>query len=111
MTNLTATYRPRNQGWSKEAEELDVQVMQTSLRVLGEEHPDTLSIMVNLATTYWNQGQWKEADKLEVQIMQKRKKRLGEEHPDTLTSMGNLAGIKDNGRRQRHWRLKSCRQV
>jgi hypothetical protein len=36
------------------AEELEVQVMQTSLKVLGEEHPSTLTSMGNLASTYWN---------------------------------------------------------
>jgi tetratricopeptide (TPR) repeat protein len=38
MANLASTYR--NQGRWKEAEELEVQVMETSLRVLGAEHPD-----------------------------------------------------------------------
>ena len=77
-------------GW-KEAEELDVQVMETSLRVLGAEHPDTLTSMANLASTYRNQGRWKEAEELEVQVMETRKRVLGAEHPDTLTSMNNLA--------------------
>ncbi|KAL8636885.1 MAG: hypothetical protein Q9228_005779 [Teloschistes exilis] len=75
----------------KEAEELEVRVMQTRKRVLGEEHPDTLTSMANLASTYWNQGRWKEAEELEVRVMQTRKRVLGEEHPDTLTSMANLA--------------------
>ncbi|KAL9611396.1 MAG: hypothetical protein Q9167_003937 [Letrouitia subvulpina] len=75
----------------KEAEELDVQVMETTKRVLGEEHPDTLTSMANLASTYWNQGRWKEAEELEVQVMETTKKVLGEEHPATLTSMANLA--------------------
>ena len=43
MANLASTYR--NQGRWKEAEELDVQVMETSLKVLGQEHPDTLTSM------------------------------------------------------------------
>ena len=75
----------------KEAEELQVQVMKTSKRVLGEEHPDTLTSMANLASTYRNQGRWKEAEELEVQVMKTRKRVLGEEHPDTLTSMHNIA--------------------
>jgi hypothetical protein len=33
---------------SKEAEELVVQVMETSKKVLGEEHPDTLSSMAKM---------------------------------------------------------------
>ena len=65
--------------------------METSKRVLGEEHPDTLTSMANLASTFWNQGRWKEAEELEVQVMETFKRVLGEEHPDTLTSMANLA--------------------
>jgi hypothetical protein len=35
---------------------LDVQVMETRTRLLTEEHPDTLTSMTNLASTYNNQG-------------------------------------------------------
>jgi hypothetical protein len=45
-----------NDGWWKEAEELEVQVTETFKRVLGEEHPDTLTSMANLALTYRDQG-------------------------------------------------------
>jgi putative hemolysin len=65
--------------------------METSKTVLGAEHPDTLTSMANLASTYHNQGRWNEAEKLEVQVMETRKTVLGAEHPDTLTSMANLA--------------------
>ncbi|KAL5386219.1 hypothetical protein DPSP01_004302 [Paraphaeosphaeria sporulosa] len=78
-------------GRYEEAKELEVQVMETRKRVLGEEHPDTLTSIANLASTYRNQGRWKEAEELEVQVMETRKRVLGEEHPDTLTSMSNLA--------------------
>jgi len=49
----------------KEAEELFVQVMETSKRVLGDEHPDTLTSMNNLASTYRKQGRWKEAEEMQ----------------------------------------------
>ncbi|KAJ5887900.1 P-loop containing nucleoside triphosphate hydrolase protein [Penicillium taxi] len=75
----------------KDAEELQVQVMDTSKRVLGPEHPDTLTTMANLAVTYRNQGRWKEAEELEVQVLDTSKRVLGPEHPDILTSMANLA--------------------
>jgi len=52
MGNLAATYS--NQGRWKEAEKLQVQVMQMCKKILGEEHPDTLTSMVNLAATYRN---------------------------------------------------------
>ena len=74
-----------------EAEQLNVQVLETRKRVLGEEHPDTLTIMANLASTYRNQGRWKEAEELEVQVIETSSRVLGEEHPDTLTSIANLA--------------------
>jgi hypothetical protein len=38
------------------AEELDVQVIETSKTKLGVNHPDTLTSMANLALTYQNQG-------------------------------------------------------
>jgi hypothetical protein len=62
-----------------------------SKRVLGAEHPDTLSSMANLASTYRNQDRWKEAEELFVQVMETRKRVLGAQHPDTLSSMTNLA--------------------
>jgi hypothetical protein len=58
---------------------------------LGSDHPDTLTSMANLASTYRNQGRWDEAEKLEVDVMNARKTKLGSDHPDTLTSMANLA--------------------
>ena len=35
-----------------EAEQLEVQVLEMTKKLLGAEHPDTLSSMENLATTY-----------------------------------------------------------
>ena len=80
-----------HEGWWKEAEELFVRVMETSSRVLGEEHPSTLTSTANLASTYRNQGRWKEAEELFVRVMETSSRVLGEEHPDTLTIMNNLA--------------------
>ncbi|KAF1968774.1 kinesin light chain [Bimuria novae-zelandiae CBS 107.79] len=83
-------------GRYEEAEELEVQVMQTAKRVLGDEHPGTLTSMSNLASTYRNQGRWNEAEELNVQT---RKRVLGDEHPHTLSSMNNLASTyMDQGR-------------
>src|SRR2546421_587538 len=61
LANLGAIYT--NQGRRKEAEELEVQMMETSLRVLSAEHSDTLTSMSNLA--FWKrQGRVTEAIKL-----------------------------------------------
>ncbi|KAF1976246.1 hypothetical protein BU23DRAFT_597114 [Bimuria novae-zelandiae CBS 107.79] len=84
-----------NDGRWREAEQLFVQVMETRKRVLGDEHPSTLTSMASLASTYRNQGRWKEAE-LEVQMMETRKRALGDEHPSMLTSMANLASTYRN---------------
>jgi hypothetical protein len=65
--------------------------METRKRVLGEEHPSTLTVMANLASTFRHQGRWKEAEELFVQVMETSLRVLGKEHPFTLTSMANLA--------------------
>jgi len=94
MSSLARVYRYVGQ-W-KEAEELGVQVMEMSLRVLGSEHPDTLTNIADLASTFWNQGRWTKAEELEGQMIEMRRKVLGPEHPDTLASMGNLASTYRN---------------
>ncbi|THC88361.1 hypothetical protein EYZ11_012192 [Aspergillus tanneri] len=80
----------------KEAEELEVQVVELYKQVLGPEHPHTLASMANLASTYSNQGRWKEAEEMEVQVVKLRKQALGPEHPHTLTSMANVASTYRN---------------
>ena len=66
-------------------------VLEVRARVLGEEHPDTLTSMGNLAVTLSAQGDHAGARQLEERVLEVRKRVLGEEHPSTLTSMGNLA--------------------
>ncbi|KAI8710369.1 hypothetical protein NCS52_01581900 [Fusarium sp. LHS14.1] len=72
------------------AEKLSGKAVETSTKVLGEEHPDTLTSMANLASTFRNQGRWEEAEELQERV-ETRKRVLGEEHLDTLLSMNNLA--------------------
>ena len=55
--------------------------METRKTKLGADHPDTLTSMANLASTYRNQGRWEEAEQLEVQVMETSKTKLGEDHP------------------------------
>ncbi|KAF4626630.1 hypothetical protein G7Y89_g11531 [Cudoniella acicularis] len=78
-------------GRYNEAEGQFIEVFKTKKRVLGQEHPDTLTSMANLASTYRNQGRWKEAEDLDVLVMETRKRVLGQGHPSTLTSIANLA--------------------
>jgi tetratricopeptide (TPR) repeat protein len=78
-------------GYWKEAEKLEVDVMETRARVLGAEHPETLVSMMNLASTYSSMGWLKKALDLEAKVVEARRRVLGAEHPETLLSMGNLA--------------------
>jgi tetratricopeptide (TPR) repeat protein len=80
-------------GRYNEAEKPFRRVTETRKKMLGAEHPFTLTSIANLASTYRHQGRWKEAEKLFMQVIETRKRVLGTEHPDTLTSMANLASI------------------
>ncbi|KAL2819850.1 hypothetical protein BDW59DRAFT_164884 [Aspergillus cavernicola] len=80
-----------NHGQWKEAEELDVQVLEIRKQVLGPVHPETLRSMANLAATYRDLGRLKEAEELGLQVIESHHQVLGPEHPDTLSSMANLA--------------------
>ncbi|MGN9806255.1 tetratricopeptide repeat protein [Micromonospora sp. L32] len=62
-------------------------------RVLGEEHPMTLTSMNNLAIVVSRMGELAEARRLHEQVLQQRRRVLGEEHPTTVISMGNLAAV------------------
>jgi tetratricopeptide (TPR) repeat protein len=91
MHNLASTYW--SQGKLVEAAALGEEVLEKNRRILGEQHPDTLSTVHNLASTYWSQEKLVEAAALGEEVLEKRRKILGEEHPDTLTTMHNLAGV------------------
>ena len=81
------------QGEYKEARELIERALQLKRKVLGEEHPSTITSVNNLASLYVRQGRYGEAKPLYEQGLRLRRKVLGEEHPDTLTSMNNLASL------------------
>ena len=68
-------------------------------RVLGADHPDTLTSRDNLATAYQDVGRAAEAIPLFEQALAAREQVLGADHPDTLTSRDNLAtAYQDVGR-------------
>ncbi|PGG95437.1 hypothetical protein AJ79_10066, partial [Helicocarpus griseus UAMH5409] len=75
----------------KDAEELEMQVMKIMKRVLGTEHPDTLTSMDNLAYTLKSLGSVEDAVALMKMCVQLHSKNLGSEHPDTLSSSQTLS--------------------
>ena len=68
-------------------------------RVLGPDHPDTLTARNNLAEAYQAAGRAAEAIPLHERTLADRERVLGPDHPDTLTSRNNLAlAYRDAGR-------------
>ncbi|NEC84678.1 tetratricopeptide repeat protein [Streptomyces sp. SID12501] len=61
-------------------------------RVLGEDHPSTLTSRNNLAYAYQSAGNLSRAIPLYEQTITDMVRVLGEDHPSTLTSRNNLAG-------------------
>ena len=66
----------------------------TRRRVLGDEHPSTLTSADNLAATRWAQGDHAGARALHEEVYATLRRVLGDEHPDTLTSANNLAATR-----------------
>ena len=89
--NLAHTYSQQGLASTPRRQTLQVAALAVQKRVLGEEHPNTLTAADNLAHTHSQQGKHAEAETLQVATLAVQKRVLGEEHPDTLTSAGNLA--------------------
>ena len=60
-------------------------------RILGPEHPDTLSSVGNLAILLSDKGDYAAAEALYRRALEARERILGPEHPHTLSSLNNLA--------------------
>ena len=69
------------------------EVFDVQRRVLGPEHPHTLTTMSNLATSLRDQGKHAEAEQMFRELLDVRGRVLGPEHPDTLATVSNLASL------------------
>jgi len=81
----------RSQGDLEGAKPLLERAFELRLRVLGEEHPDTLSSMSSLAEMLRAQGNLEGARDLHEKALDVRSRVLGDQHPDTRESVVNLA--------------------
>jgi tetratricopeptide (TPR) repeat protein len=88
---LNAGIKAYQQGQMAEASRLFEQARAIYSREHGEDHPDTLTSMNNLAVTYSDLGQNDKALALKEQALKLRRAKLGEDHPSTLASMNSLA--------------------
>jgi len=66
------------------------QVLAHATRLLGDEHPHTLTARSNVAFAYWQAGRTADAIALEERVAADRERLFGDEHPDTLTARANL---------------------
>ncbi|KAF9040324.1 hypothetical protein BDP27DRAFT_1347492, partial [Rhodocollybia butyracea] len=88
-------------GRYNDALQLDRASVELSKKVFGEEHPDTLSRIQNLASRYSRiqnlasryseVGRYNDALQLAEPLVELSKKALGEDHPHTLSRIQNLA--------------------
>ena len=74
-----------------EAERLNREVLAVHRRIRGDEHPNTLTLMSNLATNFISQGKLADAESLEREILIVGRRVLGPEHPHTLSTASNLS--------------------
>ncbi|KAH8883699.1 TPR-like protein [Thozetella sp. PMI_491] len=75
----------------REKELVDTEVLKLRRELSGEEHPETLQAMANLASTYHALGRLEEDAKMSARVLSLRTEILGEKHPDTIDTMANLA--------------------
>ena len=69
------------------------QVLADRRRVLGDDHPDTLTSRANLAWLAARQGRIAVAEELYRQLLADRNRVLGASHPDTETTRNELAQL------------------
>jgi hypothetical protein len=74
------------QGKWDDAEKFQSPATEVNKRVLGAEHPSTLTSMSNLAYMWKGQDRREEAVVLIRECLQLRERVLGTEHPSTLSS-------------------------
>jgi tetratricopeptide (TPR) repeat protein len=67
------------------------QVMEARAMTLGQDHPDTISAMSNLAITLGDLGRLWEAMTMKKKVLEMMRRVLGEDHLSTITAMNNLA--------------------
>ncbi|KAF8217235.1 P-loop containing nucleoside triphosphate hydrolase protein [Mycena galopus ATCC 62051] len=78
-------------GKYKQTEKLLKEVLEKQRQLLGDNDPQILHTMGNLANTYSHLEEHQKAKELKLIVLEKQKQVLGDNHPHTLFSMGNLA--------------------
>ena len=78
-------------GDAREALRLSLALLPDRERVLGRDHPVTLTIRSNIASWTGRVGDTREALRLFTELLPDLERVLGRDHPDTLTTRNNIA--------------------
>lgn len=90
--------------------ELLLKVVKKIKRALGGEHSQTLTLMINLKSMFFDQGDQDEDEKLEVQVLEIKERVMKAEHADTVISRACLAETRRNKEESRK-KEEKCRTV
>jgi tetratricopeptide (TPR) repeat protein len=81
-------------GGTKDAEKAAVeQALEIRHRVLGPDHPDTVTALHNLALTHASAGRLDEALELNQRALEARERAFGPDHPDVAHSLEAIGGV------------------
>jgi len=89
--NLAATMFAQRPAKLQDARQLQREVVDARMTVLGADHPDTLVAKSALAATLHAADNFKEASRLQTEIVESMDRVLGMNHPDTVRTRTNLA--------------------
>ena len=88
-------------GEYQEAEKQFSRALEIRRRVVGEEHPETLTSMYDLAKALNRNGKLRESERMHRRALELRRRVLGEQHPETLMSLSEQGCIlRDMGKLQ-----------
>jgi tetratricopeptide (TPR) repeat protein len=83
----------QDQGKYEAAEAMNRRALEGSEKVLGKDHPSTLTSVSNLASVLQGQGKYEAVEAMNRRALEGSEKVLGKDHPSTLTSVYCLAHL------------------
>ncbi len=84
------------EGKYAEAQAVTERQLAVHRRVLGDEHPNTLSSINNMGVLLRSQGKLAEAEPYYREALEGRRRVLGSEHPQTLSSINSMGFLLEN---------------
>ena len=83
-------------GYYEQAEALYLSCLDARERLLGREHPSTLTTVGNLGLLYSKKGDYEQAEAYYTRCLEAQERLLGPDHPSTLDTVDNLGILYSN---------------